>query len=104
MAVEIIGQPQALNDISDIAEFISKASVNYARVQTKRFFERAAVLENFPLSGRIVPELGTDQLRELIIGPYRMIYYVTPNNRIEILTIHHGGMLLSNNTFFKEDK
>jgi plasmid stabilization system protein ParE len=104
MAAEIIRQPQALNDISDVAEFISKESVNYARIQTERFFERATVLENFPLSGRIVPEFGTDQLRELIIGPYRMIYYVVSDNRIEILTIHHSSMLLSNNELFKDDQ
>jgi len=104
MAVEVIWQPQALNDISGIAEFISKESFSYAQIQTERFFERATVLQNFPLSGRIVPELGTEQLRELIIGSYRMIYYVASESRVEILTVHHNNMLLSNNSFFKKDQ
>ena len=102
MAVEVIWQPQALENISDIADFISKESINYARIQIERFFERATILETFPLSGRIVPELGTEQLPELIIGSYRMIYYVVSDQRVEILTVHHSSMLLSNNPRFTE--
>ena len=62
------------------------------------------MLENFPLSGRVVPEFATDELRELIIGSYRMIYYVVSDKRIDILTIHHSSMLLSNNDLFKGDQ
>ena len=102
MAVEVIWQPQALENISDIADFISKESMYYAQIQTEKFFERALILESFPLSGRVVPEFGTEQLRELIIGSYGMIYYFVSDSRVEILTIHHSNMLLSNNPRFKE--
>lgn len=104
MAVEVIWQPQSLEDISKIAEFISRDSAYYATIQTEKFFAKALTLENFPLSGRVVPELGVDDIREMIIGPYRMIYYVVSDSRLEILTVHHSSMLLSNNPMFKEGR
>jgi toxin ParE1/3/4 len=104
MAVEVTWQPQSLEDISNIAEFISKESAYYAAIQTEKFFAKASILETFPQAGRIVPEFGVDALRELIIGPYRLIYYIVSDSRIDVLTIHHSAMLLSNSPLFKEEQ
>lgn len=48
---------QALKDIDNIAEFISKDSLKYAKIQTKIFFERVESLFTQPELGRVVPEL-----------------------------------------------
>jgi len=50
-------------------------------------------LEQFPRSGRIVPEIRHDDIREVILQSYRIIYRVHPDE-VEILTIHHGARLL----------
>ena len=39
---------------------------------------------------RIVPEIGQDSTREVIVQSYRIIYRVITND-VVILTIHHGS-------------
>lgn len=98
---EVRWTDQALNDIENIAEFIAKDSETYARIQVERFFEETEILESFPLSGRIVPELKDETIREIIFGTYRIIYRIFSNKAVDILTIHHGSRLLKNNNRFK---
>jgi addiction module RelE/StbE family toxin len=92
--VEIIWTDQALADIEHIAEFISKDSEKYARRQVKKFFDRAAILKSNPFSGRTVPEINNENIRELIINSYRIIYLVVTPGKLSILTVHHGARLL----------
>ena len=87
----------AIDDINNIAEFISKDSLAFAQIQTERFFERAKILETQPLVGRIVPELHDEWIREFVMGNYRLIYLVVSKHIILILTVHHSQRLLSNN-------
>jgi toxin ParE1/3/4 len=99
MAVEVRWTLYSLSDIENIAEYISKDSPFYAQVQVQRFFDRAEILETHPNTGRVVPEIGRDDIRELIEGNYRVIYRVISDSRIDILTVHHGSRLLENNPF-----
>ena len=99
--VEIRFSPQVIDDINNIAEFISRDSEKYASLQTARFFERIEILKTNPLSGRIVPELENPSVRELIIGNYRIIYHVFSSMRVEILTIHHSRRSLKSNPLFE---
>jgi addiction module RelE/StbE family toxin len=85
---------QSINDIQNIAEYISKDSLKYARLQVNAFFDRCKILEQFPLSGRIVPEIENENIRELIVGSYRIIYLLRTEKSIDILTVHHSYKLL----------
>jgi addiction module RelE/StbE family toxin len=98
---EIRWTDQALFDIENIAEFIAKDSEVYARIQVERFFEEVEILESFPFSGRVVPELKNKSIRELILGNYRIIYRVFSKSTIDILTIHHSSRLIKNNQRLK---
>ncbi len=64
---------QALGDLVNIADFIAKDSVKFAVITIKRLRIAAKQLHTYPLSGRIVPELASENIRELIIGNYRLI-------------------------------
>ncbi len=64
--VQINWSEQALFDMQNIAAFISKDSKKFAEIQNNIFLESVEILENFPKSGRIVPEIGRDNIRELI--------------------------------------
>ena len=101
MVVEVKWTTQTLDDIENIANFIAKDSEHYAVVQTERFFEKARILETHPLAGHFVPELKSENIRQLIEGNYRIIYTIVSADRIDILTIHHGKRLLSNNPQFE---
>lgn len=102
--VEVNWSEQALNDVTAIAEYIALDSATYARLQTNLFFDRAEILAFQPYAGREVPELNKPEIRELIIGNYRMIYSVVSDLRIDILTVHHSRRLLSNNPAMNEPK
>lgn len=64
----------SIEDLINIAEFISKDSVKYSVIQIKRIRERAKLLKTQPFLGRIVPETKDESVRELILGNYRIIY------------------------------
>jgi toxin ParE1/3/4 len=92
---------QAVDDIENIANFISKDSYRYAQIQVQRFFEVTLILETNAEFGRVVPELNNPTIREIILGTYRIIYRIVSNDRIDVLTVHHSKRLLGNNPLFK---
>jgi len=49
-------------------------------------------LSAFPESGRVVPELGAREVRELVYGAYRVFYRV--GGVVEVLTVRHSSQLL----------
>jgi len=101
--VDVRWTDQSLEDIENIAEFIAKDSQKYARIQVQRFFERTEILLTHPKSGRVVPEINDEAIRELIQGNYRIIYRIVSRNHIDIITIHHSRRLLSNPPLFEEE-
>lgn len=63
---------------------------------TIKVFEAVDRLELFPESGRVVPELNRKEIREVIIGNYRIIYRIR-GELVEILTVYHSSRLLDVN-------
>jgi len=81
---------QALDDLNSICLFIARDSFKYANLFSNRAFEAADRLELFPKSGRVVPELNREDIREIILGNYRIIYRII-TDEVEVLTVHHGA-------------
>lgn len=89
--VKIVWTRQSADELKGIFDYIAKDSRRYAENQVKRIKEKTQVLKTQPESGRIVPELEIEQIRELIEGNYRIVYRLIEKNRVEILTIHHSS-------------
>jgi len=85
---------QALEDVDAICEFIARDAPRTAKRFGQRFFSVVTPLERFPLAGQIVPELGRDDIREIRLKRYRIVYRVWDADTVEILTIHHSSRLL----------
>jgi addiction module RelE/StbE family toxin len=83
---------QAVGDIQAIREFIERDSPKYGRLVAERLLGATERLEAFPLSGRLVPELGRDDIREIIAGEYRIVYRATPKVVI-LLTVFRSSRL-----------
>jgi plasmid stabilization system protein ParE len=47
-------------------------------------------LEFFPERGRVIPELGMPDVREVIFKSYRIVYRVTPE-QVQILRFWHAS-------------
>ncbi len=91
--VKVSWTDQALDDLEAICLFIARDAPRYAEIFADRAFVATERLGQFPLSGRIVPEIGREDIREIILGNYRVIYRVLPDE-VEVLTVHHGARLL----------
>jgi toxin ParE1/3/4 len=101
---EIIWTIQSIEDIESIADYIARDSEKYAQVQVQEFFEAAKTLEGFPKAGRLVPEINDNNIREIIVGFYRLIYRIRNKDRIEILTVYHSNRLLKKRTIKRRKK
>jgi|CXWL01.1.fsa_nt_gi addiction module RelE/StbE family toxin len=88
--MKIVWSERSVADLSEIREFIAKDSEANAAAFMTRLFEAAERLEFLPDQGRRVPE-ATDlpNLRELLVGNYRVIYR-REAERIEVILVIHG--------------
>jgi len=91
--VKVIWTDFAIEDLKSIHEFISKDSNRYADRFIEKLINRVDQLENFPKSGRVVPEFNINTIRELIEGNYRIIYKVSPG-QVAIVRVHHAARQL----------
>ena len=92
MAYRVSWSRRALQDLEGIAEYIAADSPNYAGVVVRRIVSQARQLESFPRSGHKVPEFDDDNVREVIVYSYRIIYRLHEDDVI-IAAIIHGKQL-----------
>lgn len=83
---------QAVQDLQSIREFIERDSPRYGRLVAERLFDATSRLETFPMSGRMVPELGREDVREIIVGDYRMVYRLEGELAV-LLAVYRSSML-----------
>lgn len=87
---KIVWSPSALSDVDFIAEYIARDSADQAALFVYRLIEAADRLQEFPLSGRVIPEIGNPACREIIYGSYRIMYRIK-NDDVWITSIVHGA-------------
>ena len=92
--VKVYWTDTAMENLEAIHAYIAQNSPQYANQVVDSIISRSEQLANFPLSGRILPEVGRKEIRELIEGSYRIIYYVKPE-QIDILAVIHGSQSLT---------
>ena len=78
-----------------IYSYIAQNSTTYALRTVDRITNRSKQIGAFPLSGRKVSEYDVDQIREVFSGPYRIIYYIKPN-QVDVIAVIHGAMSVFN--------
>lgn len=91
--VKIKWTNNALEELDDIANYISKDSLKYAQILIKQIYEMISHLEQFPKFGRKVPEYNDPNLREILYKNYRIIYLIKQGH-LEIISIIHGSRIL----------
>ena len=88
--MRIVWSPQSLRDLQAIHDYIARDSEHYASLTIARIFVAAERLLPFPYSGRIVPERHEPGIREVIVGPFRVVYRVR-NDLIEVATVFRAS-------------
>ena len=82
----------AVEDVEAVKAYVARDSVRYATLLAERIVSAVDRLELFPESGRVVPEVGDESLREVIHGAYRIVYRIKAES-VEVVTVHHAARL-----------
>ena len=93
MAYRVAWSPRAVEDLEAIAQYISADSSAYASAVVRAILKTARNLSNFPRSGRVVPEIADENIREWFAYSYRIIYRIEETD-ITVAAIVHGRRVL----------
>lgn len=92
MAYKLIWSPASRDDLRDIVTFISRDSPPRAETFAYRLIAECDGLQNFPESGRVVPEYHISTIREVFVRSYRIVYRVDhERKRVEIARVWHAA-------------
>ena len=89
----VIWTREAVEDVEAIKAYVARDSVRYAALVAERIVAAVGRLESFAESGRVVPEVGDESLREIVDGAYRIVYRIQDES-VQVVTVHHAARLL----------
>ncbi len=84
----VIWSEPAKADLRSIHDFIAHDSRYYAKKVVQDIREKMYCLEDLPKIGKRVPELNDDNVREVSLYSYRIVYEVK-NQAIFVLAVVH---------------
>ena len=90
----VIWSAPAVADLHSIHDHIALDSRVYAVKVVEGIREKAEILDEFPAIGRVVPEIRDDNVRELSLYSYRIVYEIRDGN-IFVLAVVHKRMNLA---------
>ena len=89
---DVVWTPQARRDVAAIIDYYLGIAPAFAEVVQAGILDSTRRLAAFPLSGRQVPEIGDETIREVIWREYRVIYFSEPDGgHVEVLTVLHSS-------------
>jgi len=91
---KVLWTENAIKDLLAIKEYISVDSADRAETWILELFNSGESLVSLPTRGRIVPEFKQENLRELLIDNYRLVYRIKKTS-IEIITVFEGHRQLN---------
>jgi plasmid stabilization system protein ParE len=92
MDFKIILAPRAIRDLEEIVRYISIDNPVRAESFGRELVKKSKMLKGFPDIGRVVPEFGEPNIRELIHLSYRIVYRVHRDKQlIEVSRFWHGA-------------
>ncbi len=74
MGVKVVWSEPAVADLDAALAFVAFDHPEAARGLWRQVRAATRSLRRFPMKGRMVPEYQDPAIRELIIGPFRIIY------------------------------
>ena len=89
MARKVIWADGAVADLDAAADYISKDSPAYAASFVLQSLKASRSLGDLPERGRVVPEFKREDIREIFVFSYRLIYRID-ELRVSVLAFIHG--------------
>lgn len=85
--------PRAQHRLKEYYDHIAQDQPADAQRWIAHVLDRAVQVSEHPHSGRQVPEYQRDDIREILEGDYRIIYWIK-TEQVDVLTVRHGARLL----------
>lgn len=86
---EIVWTEPALNDLDNIAEYITVSNLVAAKQLVKEVFAKVDMLEEYPKSGKSVSELPSLNYRELYVKPCQIFHKFEDNKAFILHVMRH---------------
>ena len=96
LSLNIIWSPLAVDQVRDIASYIALDKPSVAVQWAEKIFNSVERLAEFPDSGRIVPEINRNEIREIVQGNYRVIYKIKPKEILVLVVKSYHQQLKEN--------
>ena len=75
-----------------MAQYHAARSPDYAEALVRRLLSAVGRLKVFPRSGRSVPEIAEESMRDVVYRDYRIIYlHDESDDRVEIPSVFHSS-------------
>jgi len=87
--MKIIWSPTARTETKEILEYVAEDYPDAALALIDQFESKVEKLKENPESGRVLPELKNDKIREIVVHKNYGVIYEINSDTIEILTIRH---------------
>ncbi len=94
---------RARQDLLAIGQYIAQNNPENALRWLSQLRERAQNAAENPLAGRVVPEFGRADIREVFLKSYRIVYLIGENS-IDVLTVFEGHQLLDPARHLQDNK
>ena len=78
-------------DLRHIHDYIAEDSKHYAKMVTQAIVDKTLRLSGLPKVGKMVPEIGDENIRELHEYSYRIMYEIRADH-IYVLAVVHTRM------------
>ncbi len=92
MDFKVTWSPSARLDLKEIVCYIAEDNAEIAQSFGLSLIDATKSLSFFPGKGRIVPEIGATEIREVIFKPYRIIYRIKEEeSMIEVVRVWHAA-------------
>jgi len=79
---------RAKADLRHIYDFIAEDSGHYAKKVTQDIFDKTLRLSELPRIGKVVPEIGDENIRELHLYSYRILYELKADHNYVLAVVH----------------
>jgi addiction module RelE/StbE family toxin len=83
--------PEALRNLDTIGDYLRTVAPDVADRIVVSLVESMDAVMDFPRLGRMVPEFELDDLREVIVDDYRVVYELR-GDTAWVVTVLHGAM------------
>lgn len=87
--MKLVWAARARRDLIEICRYIAQDDPHAAKAWVDRLRQRARDAAVSPLAGRVVPEFRREDIREVFLKSYRIVYYLQKDNII-VLTVFEG--------------